>query len=638
MNPKMVKRALISVSDKTGAVEFAKELESLGFEIISTGGTAKTLADAGVKITVIQSVTEFPECLDGRLKTLHPKIHGGLLAMRGNQKHMAEMRELGVGMIDLLAVNLYPFLRTIAKEGVTLEEAIEQIDIGGPAMLRSAAKNCQDVTVLVDPADYGTVLGEIERAGSVSRELKFSLARKVFEHTASYDAMIAEYLGRRDGGGGAAFAASGGDLGQAAASAPESAAAPAPAQASALAQTSVAASAQASAPATASAYSPAQAPAPTTAQASASTTAPAYSSAPAPAPATTTAQMPAQAQASASATASAHSPAPAPSPAEPAFRDKYTVTFDKAMDMRYGENPHQRAAFYREPLPAPGSLATFWQLHGKELSYNNIGDLDGALSLLEEFGEPAAVAVKHANPCGAAVAADIHSAFAKAWESDPTSIYGGIIALNRAVDAATAAEIDKIFIEIVAAPDFDADALAILTKKKNIRLLKLDTAAARKRYLGGAGQRVMKKVSGGLLVQEIDAAVADRGALKTVTARQPSEAELDDMMFGMAVVKHTKSNAIALAKDMATVGVGPGQTSRIMATKIAIEIAGGRAGGAVAASDAFFPFGDCAEAMAAAGVTAIIQPGGSKNDKESVEACDRHGMAMVLTGMRHFMH
>jgi phosphoribosylaminoimidazolecarboxamide formyltransferase/IMP cyclohydrolase len=324
--------------------------------------------------------------------------------------------------------------------------------------------------------------------------------------------------------------------------------------------------------------------------------------------------------------------------AAPKFRDKLTLTFDKAMDMRYGENPHQKAAFYHEPLPAPGSLATFWQLHGKELSYNNIGDLDGALSLLSEFGEPAAIAVKHANPCGAAVAGDIHTAYMKAWEADPTSIFGGIIALNRPVGAETAAEIGKIFIEIVAAPEFSEEALAILTKKKNIRLLRIDTAAARKHCAGGSGQLVMKKVSGGLLVQEPDAGVADRGALKTVTARRPTDGEIEDMLFGMAVAKHVKSNAIVLAKGLATVGVGPGQTSRIMAAKIAIEAAGARGRGAVAASDAFFPFGDCVEAMAAAGVTAIIQPGGSQNDRESIEACDRHGIAMAMTGMRHFWH
>ncbi|MDR3120000.1 MAG: bifunctional phosphoribosylaminoimidazolecarboxamide formyltransferase/IMP cyclohydrolase [Clostridiales bacterium] len=540
----MVKRALISVSDKSGIVEFAKELVALGIEIISTGGTAKALNDAGIATLEVQDVTGFPECLDGRVKTLHPKIHGGLLAMRGNPAHMAHMKELGVTMIDLVVINLYPFRETIAKPGTRLAEAIEQIDIGGPAMLRSSAKNYQDVTVLVDPRDYARVLKELAQSGGVSVSLNFELAKKVFSHTASYDALIADYLARQ------------GPTDQTAA------------------------------------------------------------------------------------------PVNADADRDDAeiFPDKFTVTFEKAQEMRYGENPHQKAAFFREPVPAAGSLATFSQLHGKELSYNNIGDLDGALSLLREFSEPAMIAVKHANPCGAAVADSIFEAYKKAYESDPTSIFGGILAANRTIDAATAAEINKIFIEIIAAPGYDADALAILTKKKNIRVLTLDTAAARAAEAGrasgvaAASDLFFKKVGGGLLVQTENRVVADRAALTVATKKQPTPDEIEDLLFGMAVVKHTKSNAIVLAKGCATVGVGPGQTSRIMAAKIAIEIAGGRASGAVAASDAFFPFGDCVEAMAAVGVTAIIQPGGSQNDKESIDACDRLGIAMVFTGIRHFMH
>jgi len=530
------KRALISVSDKTGAVEFAQGLAALGIEIISTGGTAKALNDAGVPTTGIESVTGFPECLDGRVKTLHPKIHGGLLAVRDNPAHMAQMQEHGVGMIDIVAVNLYPFVKTVSKPGVTLEDAIENIDIGGPSMTRSAAKNWRFVTVLTDPADYGAVLEELKAGGETSKELRYALASKAFAHTAAYDASIAAFLATRGADGAEAV------------------------------------------------------------------------------------------------------PDAIKSGESDAFPEKFTPTFEKALPMRYGENPHQKAAFYREPLPAPGSLATFEQLHGKELSYNNIGDLDGALSMLREFDAPAVIAVKHANACGAAVAPTVFEAYEKAWASDPESIFGGIVAANRPIDLPTAQKMNEIFLEIVAAPSFEADALAVLTSKKNIRLLALDTAAARAQEASPRRALVYKKVSGGLLVQESDNSVFDRAALQFVTKKRPSEAEIDDLWFAMAICKHTKSNAIVLAKGCATVGVGPGQTSRIMATNIAIKIAGDRAQGSVAASDAFFPFPDCVEALAAAGVTAIVQPGGSKNDAASIEACDRLGIAMVCTGLRHFYH
>ena len=520
----MIKRALLSVSDKSGIVDFAGRLSALGVEIISTGGTAKELAASGIKVVEVGDMTGFPECLDGRVKTLHPKIHGGLLAVRDNKNHMEQMRAHGVEMIDLVAVNLYPFKKTIEKPGVSLAEAIENIDIGGPAMLRSAAKNYPYVIVLTDPDDYTQLLETLEALENVEdipvgQKLKYAL--KAFEHTAAYDALIAGYLRR------------------------------------------AAADAR---------YYPKQ----------------------------------------------------------------LTLTFEKKQQMRYGENPHQSAAFYAEPIPPGGSLATYTQLHGKELSYNNIGDLDGALSLLAEFDEPAAVAVKHANPCGAATAGNLYDAYMKAYESDTMSIYGGIVALNRVVDARTAAEMRKIFLEIIAAPGYDEDALKILSKKRNIRLMVIDTASA-------AGERssealFIKKVGGGLLAQSGDNTVADMHNIQTVTAKKPSAAELEDLFFAMAVVKHTKSNAIVLAKDKATIGVGPGQNSRIMAAKIAIEIAGARAPASVAASDAFFPLDDCVEAFAAAGVAAIIQPGGSVNDAQSVEACDRHGIAMVFTGIRHFRH
>jgi len=520
----MIKRALISVFDKTGVIEFGKRLAALGVEIISTGGTARALGESGVPLTEVQDLTGFPECLDGRVKTLHPKVHGGLLAVRSNASHMAQMREYGVGMIDLAVINLYPFKKTIANPGVTLAEAIENIDIGGPAMLRSAAKNHGDVTVLVDPADYDGLIGILENGGELPADYNLRLALKAFEHTAAYDALIAGWLGRYLAGSGS----------------------------------------------------------------------------------------------------------------EPYFPERLTLTFEIKQQMRYGENPHQAAAFYTEPIPAAGSLATYRQLHGKELSYNNIGDLDGALSLLSEFDAPAAVAVKHANPCGAATAGDIYEAYMKAYESDTTSIYGGIIALNRIVDARTAAEIRKIFIEIVAAPGFDDEAMKILSKKRNIRLLSIGPRAGS----GAAadGSLFIKKVGGGLLAQTYDNAVYETDNIVIATDRRPTEKELSDLKFAMAVVKHTKSNAIVLVRDNATIGVGPGQNSRIMAANIAIEVAGERARSSVAASDALFPFDDCVEALAAAGVSAIVQPGGGVNDAASVEACNRHGIAMIFTGIRHFMH
>ena len=551
----MIKRALISVYDKTGVAGFAKKLASLGVEIISTGGTAKAIYDAGVSVVEVESLTGFPECLGGRLKTLHPKIHGGLLADRSNPGHMRQMSDNGVEMIDLVAVNLYPFKKTIEKPDVSLAEAIEQIDIGGPAMLRSAAKNFRDVAVITDPDDYAAVLGAIETSGEVPYDFRLKLALKVFEHTAGYDALIAGYLagaaygrGRQSGPGADIYGG----------------------------------------------------------------------------------------------------PPPEGQPdAYYYFPEKLTLTFEKKQRMRYGENPHQSAAFYADPIPAAGSLATYAQLHGKELSYNNINDLDGALGLLEEFDEPAAVAVKHANPCGAATAGDIYGAYMKAYESDTTSIFGGVIVLNRPVDLRTAAEIRKLFIEIVAAPGFDDDALKLLMKKKNIRLLIIDVRTA----AGRRAERTLyiKKVGGGLLAQTNDNSVlaetgtdnaptADSEKLFFVTDRRPTDKEFSDLLFAMTVVKHTKSNAIAIAKDGATVGVGPGQNSRISAAKIAIEVAGARAVSAAAASDAYIPFNDCIDAFAAAGITSVIQPGGSVNDAEAIEACNRYGIAMVFTNVRHFKH
>lgn len=512
----MKKRALISVSDKTGIVEFAKGLEENGFEVVSTGGTLKALNAAGVKAIDISSVTGFPECLDGRVKTLHPNVHAGLLAMRSNPEHMAFLEKMNIVPIDVVAVNLYPFKATISKPGVELQEAIENIDIGGPTMIRSAAKNYQDVAVVVDPADYAVVLDEL-KAGGVTKETKFRLMYKVYQHTSYYDTLIANYLRSKLG---------------------------------------------------------------------------------------------------------------------IEFPEQLTLAFDKAQEMRYGENPRQNAVFYKEPFTVAGSLAAAKQLHGKELSYNNINDTNGALDLLREFDEPTIVAVKHANPCGVASAESISEAFRKAYASDPTSIFGGIIASNREIDKATAEQIHEIFIEIVVAPSFSKEALEILEQKKNIRLLELPTINAPI----ADGCYDMKKVLGGLLVQEYDKMVVEEGKVTAVTEKKATAKQMEDMTFAMKVVKHTKSNAIVIAKDKVTLGIGCGQVNRIWATKQAIEHSLTPTEGAALASDAFFPFDDCVEAAAAAGITSIMQPGGSVKDQLSIDACNRHGIVMVFTGDRHFKH
>ena len=514
----MIKRALISVSDKTGIVDLAKELSSVGVEIISTGGTHKTLSDAGINVINISDITGFPECLDGRVKTLHPKVHGGLLAMRSNPEHMKQINELGIEPIDMVIINLYPFKQTILKGHVELEEAIENIDIGGPTMLRAAAKNYQDVVVIVDPSDYQMVIDELKSSKEISVKTKFKLASKVFEHTSHYDTLIAKYLRDKVGG--------------------------------------------------------------------------------------------------------------------EEFPQTLSLTFEKAQDMRYGENPHQRAVFYKEVGANVGCLSSAKQLHGKELSYNNINDTNGALDLLKEFDEPTVVAVKHANPCGVGSADNIFDAYVRAYQSDPVSIFGGIVAANREIDEKTAEEINKIFIEIVIAPSFTEGAVNILTQKKNIRVMQLDNISAKL----PAGTYDMKKVAGGLLVQSYNNDLLNVDELQYVTEKKPTKEELESLIFAMKVVKHTKSNGIALASGKQSIGVGPGQTNRIMAAKIAIEYAKERAKGAVMASDAFFPFPDCVEAAAAAGITAIIQPGGSQKDQESIDACNKFGIAMVFTGMRHFKH
>jgi len=512
-----MKRAFISLSDKTGIEAFAKGLVEAGYGLISTGGTEKALKSAGLPVINVSDVTGFPECLDGRVKTLHPKIHAGILAMRSNPEHMRQIEELGIHTIDIVVVNLYPFKQTISKEGVSLEEAIENIDIGGPSMLRAAAKNWQDVAVVTDSADYEKVLQEIKENGEVSRETKFALCAKVFEHTAAYDALIASYLQEKLG--------------------------------------------------------------------------------------------------------------------KEKFPDKLTLTFEKTQEMRYGENPHQLAAFYREPLKNEGTLAEAEQLNGKELSFNNINDTNGALDVLREFSDITAVAVKHANPCGVGSGKSVYEAYCKAYAGDPVSIYGGIVAVNAEVDKRSAEEMAKIFLEIVIAPGYTQEALEVLCAKKNLRVLKLPTINAK---LKDACMD-MKKIAGGLLIQEMNRELTG-AELKTVTKRQPTAEEMEDMLFAWKVVKHVKSNAIAVAKNGRTLGLGPGQVSRIWAAEAALARSGAEAAGAAMASDAYFPFPDCVEAAHRAGITCIIQPGGSIRDSESIEACDKYGMAMVFTGMRHFKH
>jgi len=511
-----IKRALISVSDKTGLVEFARRLSALGVEIVSTGGTAKTLREAGVPVIYISDVTGFPEILGGRVKTLHPNVHGGILALR-TEEHLNQLKEHQITPIDLVVVNLYPFRETIAKPGVTLADAIENIDIGGPTMVRAAAKNHACVGIVVNPQRYGQVLEALEKDGELTPSLRLELAREAFAHTAAYDTAIANYLngviGTED------------------------------------------------------------------------------------------------------------------------FRPEFNLSLVKAQDLRYGENPHQKAAFYRDPSVTGPCIANAEQLHGKELSYNNILDANSALELVREFSDPCAVIIKHNNPCGAAMAESLVTAYKKAFAADPVSAFGGIVACNRTVDADTAGEMSRIFLEAVVAPDFTAEALEILKKKANLRLLRTGD-------LTGQTSDVLevRKVNGGLLVQEADRVVANPDELKVVTERRPSAAELKEMMFAMTVVKHVKSNAIVLAKDGQVIGVGAGQMNRVGAARIAFEQAGDKARGAVLASDAFFPFRDTVDEAARAGVTAIIQPGGSIRDEESIQACNEHGIAMVFTGLRHFKH
>ena len=517
----MIKRALLSVSDKTGLIDFARALYTAGVEILSTGGTAKALREADIPVIEVADYTGFPEMLDGRVKTLHPKIHGGILCRRDLPEHTESMSRFGIGNIDLVCVNLYPFVATVSKPGCTLEDAIENIDIGGPAMVRSSAKNHAFVTIVTDPADYATVVEEMKASGgAVSNKTRFSLAIKAFEHTAAYDGAIANHFGK-------------------------------------LVEASD-------------------------------------------------------------------------------FPRTINLQFSKQQAMRYGENPHQSAAFYVESNSREASIATAKQLQGKELSYNNIGDADAALECVKQFdAAPACVIVKHANPCGVAYGANLLEAYDRAYKTDPESAFGGIIAFNGELDGATAqAIVERQFVEVIVAPKVSQAAIDICAAKKNVRLLECGQWPAE------PGQRLdFKRVNGGLLVQEADLALTNE--IKVVSKRAPTETEMRDLLFAWRVAKYVKSNAIVYAKGDMTIGVGAGQMSRINSARIAAikaEHAGLAVPGSVMASDAFFPFRDGIDNAALAGIKAVIQPGGSMRDDEVITAADEHGMAMVFTGMRHFRH
>ena len=525
-----IKTALISVSDKTGIVEFAKGLADSGVKILSTGGTAKLLKDNGVAVQNVEDYTGFPEMLDGRVKTLHPKIHGGILAVRDNASHMAKLAEHGIATIDLVCVNLYPFLKTVAKADVTLSQAIENIDIGGPSMVRAAAKNYNGVAVVTDPKDYAVVLDKIQKNQAFTVDFLFSLAKKAFTHTAQYDSAISNWL-----------------------------------------------------------------------------------------------------------TALENSPAESPdSPVTKTdFPQSLSLNFTRAALLRYGENPHQAAAFYKTAMAEKGGLANFQQLNGKELSFNNLADSDAAWRAVNAFAAPACVIIKHANPCGVAVADSLKSAYEKAFKTDSLSAFGGILAFNGRVekDVAEAIAERKHFVEVLIAPDFADEALAAFREKKNLRLLKIAQKSSQ--------AFDFKEIEGGLLVQSADAFVPTESDLKCVTKIAPTESQIKDLLFAMRVAKFVKSNAIVYCKDGMTLGVGAGQMSRVDSAKIAAEkaeAAGFSLKGSVVASDAFFPFRDGLDVLAHAGAVAVIQPGGSMRDAEVIAAADEHGIAMVFTGHRHFRH
>jgi len=513
-------RAIISVSDKTGVTDFAKGLHQLGFEIFSTGGTKKALAEAKVPVKSVSELTGFPEILDGRVKTLHPIIYGGILARRDLPEHMAQLAENDIKTIDLVAVNLYPFVQTVAREGVTLDEAVENIDIGGPSMIRAAAKNFPSVIVVVDPTDYQPVLAKL-RAGGMELADRKRLAQKAFQHVAVYDTAISQYL-RQDMEG---------------------------------------------------------------------------------------------------------------------FPEEMTIALKKRYGLRYGENPHQPAVFYAEQVVGgkqDTGITGVKQLGGKELSFNNILDADAAWGAVTDFAAPTVAVIKHTNPCGLASHDDIAETYRRAFSGDPVAAFGGIVASNRAVTLAMAEEIKPVFYEIVIAPEYETEALKLLQRKKNLRILVAELPPG---YgTSPAGYLDFRRVKGGFLVQSSDSLPEDSVSLRTVTKREPTKAEIEDLLFAWRAVKHVKSNAIVLAKDKTLLGMGAGQPSRIVSAQIAKEKAGDKTKGSVLASDAMFPFPDVVEAAAAGGITAIIQPGGSIRDEDSIKAADEHNIAMVFTGTRHFRH
>ncbi|EGR0247482.1 bifunctional phosphoribosylaminoimidazolecarboxamide formyltransferase/IMP cyclohydrolase [Vibrio parahaemolyticus] len=528
-NARPIRRALISVSDKTGIVEFAQALAERGVDILSTGGTARLLAEQGIAVTEVSDYTGFPEMMDGRVKTLHPKVHGGVLGRRGQDDDV--MAKHGINPIDMVVVNLYPFAETVAKEGCTLADAVENIDIGGPTMVRSAAKNHKDVTIVVNASDYDRVIAEMDANDkSLTLETRFDLAIAAFEHTAAYDGMIANYFG---------------------------------------------------------------------------TMVPSYGE-------------------------------NKEGDEESKFPRTFNQQFEKKQDMRYGENSHQAAAFYVEANPQEASVSTARQIQGKALSYNNIADTDAALECVKEFNEPACVIVKHANPCGVALGKDILEAYNRAYQTDPTSAFGGIIAFNQELDAETASAIvERQFVEVIIAPSVSAEAIEVVALKKNVRLLECGEWSTKTTGFD------VKRVNGGLLVQDRDQGMVSLDDLKVVSKRQPTEEELKDALFCWKVAKYVKSNAIVYAKGDMTIGVGAGQMSRVYSAKIAgIKAAdeGLEVAGSVMASDAFFPFRDGIDAAAEAGIKCVIQPGGSMRDDEVIAAADEHGMAMIFTGMRHFRH
>ena len=529
-----IRQALISLSDKRGALEFAQGLAAQGVKLLSTGGTAKLLRDAGLAVTEIGDYTGFPEMLDGRVKTLHPKVHGGILERRDLPEHMATIAAHEIPTIDLVCVNLYPFRETVAKPGVTLEDAIENIDIGGPAMVRSSAKNYAGVAIVTDPEDYSALLGEMQaNDGALSLATRFGLAKKAFVHTARYDSAIANWL---------------------------------------------------------------------------------------------------------TALESTAEEAPRLSP----FPTALQTAFDRVETLRYGENPHQQAAFYRDPTPTAGAIANYAQLQGKELSYNNIADADAAWECVKSFEAPACVIVKHANPCGVAIGQDAHEAYAKAFQTDPTSAFGGIIAFNRTVDKAAAEAVVKQFVEVLMAPDFTAEALEIFKPKVNVRLMKIAMPkGGTSAWDQGRNAMDTKRVGSGLLLQTADNHELALADLKVVTVKQPTPAELQDLLFAWKVAKYVKSNAIVFCKNGMTMGVGAGQMSRLDSARIA-SIKAGHAGltlqGTVVASDAFFPFRDGLDVVVDAGATCVIQPGGSMRDNEVIDAANERGVAMVFSGVRHFRH